>query len=58
MTQWFESTFKLSELGTNARVEALAGLTTFLTMAYIIVVNPAILSDAGSAAIGDIRRPI
>ena len=47
MTQWFESTFKLSELGTNARVEALAGLTTFLTMAYIIVVNPLVLGDAG-----------
>lgn len=47
MNSWFESTFKLSELGTNARIEALAGLTTFLTMAYIIVVNPLVLGDGG-----------
>jgi len=39
--------FKLQELGTNIKTEILAGLTTFLTMAYIVVVNPAILSAAG-----------
>ena len=39
--------FKLKELGTNVKTEILAGLTTFLTMAYIVVVNPAILSAAG-----------
>jgi AGZA family xanthine/uracil permease-like MFS transporter len=39
--------FKLAENGTTARTELLAGLTTFLTMAYIIFVNPAILGDAG-----------
>src|SRR5699024_2711619 len=39
--------FKLSELGTNIRTEIVAGFTTFLTMAYIVVVNPAILSAAG-----------
>src|ERR1700744_5071444 len=39
--------FKLSENGTTVRIELLAGLTTFLTMAYIIFVNPAILGDAG-----------
>lgn len=39
--------FKLSELGTNVKTEVLAGLTTFLTMAYIVVVNPTILSAAG-----------
>jgi AGZA family xanthine/uracil permease-like MFS transporter len=39
--------FQLTELGTNVRREVLAGVTTFLTMAYIIFVNPAILSDAG-----------
>lgn len=39
--------FKLKELGTNVRQEAVAGITTFLTMAYIIFVNPAILSEAG-----------
>lgn len=39
--------FQLSLLGTNFRKESVAGLTTFLAMAYITVVNPAILSDAG-----------
>lgn len=39
--------FKLDENGTDVRTELLAGLTTFLTMAYIIFVNPAILGDAG-----------
>ncbi|MFH1860712.1 MAG: solute carrier family 23 protein [bacterium] len=39
--------FKLSEHGINVRTEVLAGLTTFLTMSYIIVVNPAILQKAG-----------
>jgi len=42
-----ESFFKLQERGTNLQTELLAGLTTFLTMAYIIFVNPGILSDAG-----------
>lgn len=41
------SYFKLNELGSNVRTELLAGLTTFLTMAYIIFVNPQILSAAG-----------
>lgn len=36
--------FRLAENGTTARTEALAGITTFLTMAYIIVVQPAVLS--------------
>src|SRR5690625_3289583 len=39
--------FKLQELGTNIRTEILAGLTTFLTMSYIVVVNPSVLSAAG-----------
>jgi len=42
-----ERLFKLSENNTTIRVELAAGLTTFLTMAYIIFVNPAILSEAG-----------
>jgi AGZA family xanthine/uracil permease-like MFS transporter len=42
-----ESFFKLSEHGTTVRKEVMAGLTTFLTMAYITFVNPAILSDTG-----------
>ncbi len=39
--------FQLSEKGTNVRTELIAGLTTFLTMSYIIFVNPAILAKAG-----------
>ncbi|MGO0789267.1 NCS2 family permease [Herbaspirillum seropedicae] len=39
--------FRLEENGTTIRTELLAGLTTFLTMAYIIFVNPSILGDAG-----------
>ncbi len=42
-----ESLFKLREHGTNARTEILAGLTTFLTMSYIIFVNPDILGTTG-----------
>ncbi|NRR30340.1 NCS2 family permease [Oxalobacteraceae bacterium] len=42
-----EKFFKLKENGTDVRTELLAGLTTFLTMAYIIFVNPSILGDAG-----------
>lgn len=38
--------FKLKEHGTNVRTEVVAGLTTFITMAYIIFVNPDILSKA------------
>ena len=44
---FLENTFKLAENGTCLRTEVLAGLTTFLTMAYIIFVNPSILGDAG-----------
>ncbi|TYR79772.1 NCS2 family permease [Priestia megaterium] len=39
--------FKLAQYNTNAKTEILAGITTFLTMVYIVVVNPVILSDAG-----------
>ena len=42
-----ERYFGLTEHETTARREILAGVTTFLTMAYIVFVNPAILSDAG-----------
>ena len=43
-----EQLFKLKAAGTTARTEILAGVSTFLTMAYITVVNPAILSTDGS----------
>ena len=42
-----ERLFRLTERGTTVRTEVLGGATTFLTMAYIIVVNPAILGFAG-----------
>src|SRR5437867_522222 len=42
-----DSFFKISERGSSIKTELLGGLTTFMTMAYIIVVNPAILSFAG-----------
>ena len=41
-----EQVFKLSENKTSVRTEVVAGITTFLTMAYIIFVNPAILAEA------------
>lgn len=44
---WLARIFKLEEHQTDVRTEVLAGLTTFLTMAYIIFVNPNILADAG-----------
>ena len=42
-----EGLFKLRDNKTTVRTEILAGLTTFLTMAYIVFVNPDILSKAG-----------
>ena len=47
MLKRLESYFEFARLGTNWRTEILAGVTTFLTMAYIVLVNPAILADAG-----------
>jgi AGZA family xanthine/uracil permease-like MFS transporter len=47
MKQLFERIFGLSQRGSNVRTEVLGGITTFVTMAYIIVVNPAILKEAG-----------
>ena len=42
-----EHFFKLKERGTNVRTEMIAGMTTFMTMAYILAVNPNILGAAG-----------
>jgi AGZA family xanthine/uracil permease-like MFS transporter len=44
----WEKIFRLKELNTNIRIEVLAGITTFLTMSYIIFVNPQFLSFAGN----------
>src|SRR5208283_5436754 len=47
MIKRLESYFEFTRLGTNWRTEILAGITTFLTMAYIVLVNPSILASAG-----------
>ena len=47
MLNRLEGYFEFTRLGTNWRTEILAGVTTFITMAYIVLVNPAILAAAG-----------
>lgn len=47
---FFEKCFKLKQNNTTMRTEIFAGLTTFMTMAYILVVNPSILSASGMDA--------
>ena len=47
MKVWLENRFNLTERGSTVRKELTAGLTTFLTMIYIVIANPQILSDAG-----------
>lgn len=47
-----DRTFQLQARGTTVRTEILAGATTFLTMAYIVLVNPSILSTTGMPAAG------
>lgn len=47
MSNFFEKTFKLKENKTTVRTELVAGLITFLTMSYILIVNPNILSATG-----------
>ena len=42
-----EKLFHLKENGTNVKTEVMAGITTFLAMAYILAVNPSMLGDAG-----------
>ena len=44
---FLDNFFKISESGSSVKTEVLAGLTTFLAMSYILVVNPTILKDAG-----------
>ncbi|MBR4965818.1 MAG: NCS2 family permease, partial [Lachnospiraceae bacterium] len=46
----FEKLFKLKENKTNVKTEVIAGITTFMTMAYILAVNPSILAEAGMNA--------
>ena len=47
MTYMLDKLFKLKENKTNVKTEITAGITTFMTMAYILAVNPSILGDAG-----------
>src|SRR5215470_259106 len=47
MTAALDRFFRVSQSGSTVRTEALAGLTTFMTMSYIIFVQPAILSTTG-----------
>ena len=47
MIKFLEKFFKLKEHGTNSKIEILAGVTTFITMAYIIIVIPNIMRFAG-----------
>ena len=47
MGEWLDRRFGISERKSSLRTEVIAGITTFMTMAYIIFVNPAILSEAG-----------
>lgn len=44
---FFERQFKLSQHNTNVKTEILAGITTFMTMAYILIVNPNMLAETG-----------
>ncbi|HZK67100.1 MAG TPA: NCS2 family permease, partial [Chloroflexota bacterium] len=45
---WLDNFFKISESGSSVNTEIVAGFTTFMVMAYIIFVNPGILSSVGS----------
>lgn len=47
MKNWLEKQFYLSEYGTDVKTELLAGLTTFVTMAYVLATIPGMLGDAG-----------
>lgn len=47
MKQWLEKCFKLSDFHTNVKTELLAGLTTFVTMAYVLATVPNMLESAG-----------
>ena len=47
MASWLENRFQIRAAGSDVKTEILAGVTTFMTMAYIIFVNPGILSQTG-----------
>mgnify|MGYP002800463127 FL=1 len=47
MKNWLENQFHLSSYGTDVKTELLAGLTTFVTMAYVLATVPSLLGNAG-----------
>ena len=47
MNSFLDNFFKLKENNTNVKTEVIAGITTFMTMAYILIVNPSVLSTTG-----------
>ena len=62
----FERVFKLSEHKTTVKTEVMAGITTFMTMAYILAVNPSVLGSTGmdttavllaTAPVSDLQTP-
>jgi AGZA family xanthine/uracil permease-like MFS transporter len=58
LNRWLDHFFGLSHHQTTVRQEVLAGLTTFFTMAYIVAVNPAILSAAGMPTAASVTATI
>ena len=53
-----EKMFKLKENNTTAKTEVIAGITTFMTMAYILAVNPNLLSQAGMDPTAVLIQPV
>ena len=47
MDNFLKNKFSMEELGTDVKTEVLAGLTTFMTMAYVVIVHPSIMEGAG-----------
>ena len=47
LRRWLDERFLVTERGSTLGTELRAGITTFMTMAYILVVNPSVLSNAG-----------
>ena len=54
MLSWFKNKFQLAEHGTTVRTEVIAGLTTFMAMAYILMVNPGMFSALDTVSFGAI----
>ncbi len=61
MRERLERYFEFERLGTNWRTETLAGVTTFVPMAYVVFLNPSILAEAGrrsSGLVGAARKMV